>query len=96
MQCWRRRRWQLFTSETFQRGYLSIENAAAYADVSVKTIKRWIKAGLPVYQGGARGKVLIRPSDIDAYLTRKQAPQIDLNAMVEEVIKDLNSGPKAA
>jgi excisionase family DNA binding protein len=80
----------------YKPGYLSIEGAAKYAGVSAKTIKRWKQRGLPVYQGTPRGKVLIRPSDIDAYLTRSQAPQVDLNAMVEEVIRELSSGPKAA
>ena len=41
--------------------YLPIDGAAQYASVSTKTIQRWIKGGLPVYQGTARGKVLIRP-----------------------------------
>ena len=43
----------------FQPGYVSIEGAARYASVSTKTVKRWIQGGLPVYQGRARGKVLI-------------------------------------
>lgn len=67
-------------------GYVPIDGAAQYASVSTKTIQRWIKGGLPVYQGTARGKVLIRPSDIDVYLTRRQARQIDLNAMVNDVL----------
>jgi excisionase family DNA binding protein len=77
-------------------GYLSIEGAAKYASVSTKTIERWIQGGLPVHQGTARGRRLIRPSDIDAFLTRKQAPRLDLNAIVQEVIKGLDSGPRAA
>ena len=66
--------------------YLSIEGAAQYASVSKKTIQRWIKGGLPVYQGTTRGKVLIRPTDIDAYLTRRQVRPVDLDAMVNEVL----------
>lgn len=70
-------------------GYLSIDAAAVYASVSTKTIKRWIQAGLPVYQGTRRGKVLIRPSDIDLYLQKKTAPKVDLDAMVNDVLQDL-------
>ena len=80
---------------TSQPGYLSIEGAAQYASVSEKTIKRWVKAGLPVYQGTARGKVLIRPTDIDAYLTRRQVPQLDLDAVVEEVMLGLSTESKS-
>lgn len=79
-----------------QRGYVTIDRAAKYASVSTRTIKRWVKAGLPVYQGTARGRVLIRPSDIDTYLTRKQAVQVDLSVMVEQVLRDLSVGSKAA
>ncbi len=67
-------------------GYLAIEGAAQYASVSTKTIQRWTKGGLPVYQGSTRGKVLIRPTDIDAYLTRRQTRPVDLDAMVNEVL----------
>ena len=75
-----------------QPGYLSIEHAAEWADVSTKTIKRWIKAGLPTYQAGPRAKVLVKPIDIDEFLNRKQAPTPDLGAMVEEALQGLNQG----
>jgi len=62
---------------------------AKYASVSTKTIHRWINLGLPGYQGTTRGKVLIRPTDIDSYLTRRQTRQVDLDAMVDEVLQDI-------
>lgn len=74
-----------------QHGYISIAGASEYASVSTRTIKRWIKAGLPVYQGTPRGKVLIRPNDIDLYLEKKTAPRQDLNAMVDEVLAGLKA-----
>ena len=78
-------------------GYLPLAGAAQYASVSTRTIKRWIKAGLSVYQGTPRGKVLIRPSDIDVYLQRKAVkPKIDLDAMVEDVLLGLREKPKLA
>lgn len=76
---------------TIQPGYLPLVDAAAWAGVSVRTMKRWIRRGLPTYQAGPREKVLIRPTDIDAFLTRQQVPVPDLNAMVEEVMKSLKS-----
>ncbi len=72
-------------------GFLSLEHAATYADVSVKTIKRWIESGLPKYQAGPRSKVLIRPSDIEAYLTRQQANPPNIDALVDEVVNELVS-----
>jgi excisionase family DNA binding protein len=72
-------------------GYFPIMDAAKYASVSTKTVQRWIKGGLPVYQGTARGKVLIRPTDIDSYLTRRQARQIDLDAIVNDTLRDLQA-----
>jgi excisionase family DNA binding protein len=88
------RRQELTATVPYQPGYLSLEDAARYASVSTRTMKRWIKAGLPVYQGTIRGKVLIRPTDVDAYLTRQQVPQLDLNAMVDDVLLDLGTEPK--
>ena len=76
---------------TFTPGFLSLEHAADYADVSVKTVKRWIQQGLPKYQAGPRSKVLIRPGDIEAYLTRHQANPPNIDSMVDEVMNELVS-----
>ena len=80
------------------QGYLPLTGAAEYASVSTRTIKRWIKAGLTVYQGSPRGKILIRPNDIDLYLQRKaaQKPTIDLDGMVNQVLSDLSAKSIAA
>ncbi len=73
-------------------GFLSLEHAADYADVSVKTIKRWIESGLPKYQAGPRSKVLIRPTDIEQFLLRKESvPHQNLNKMVDDVFRELQS-----
>ena len=72
-------------------GFLSLEHAAEYADVSVKTIKRWIERGLPKYQAGPGSKVLIVPGDIERFLLRKEAIPKNLNKMVDEVFNELNS-----
>lgn len=72
-------------------GYLPLADAAGWAGVSVRTMKRWIASGLPVYQAMARGKVLVRPADIDAFLTKQQAPKLDLSRLVNEVTRDLRA-----
>ena len=70
-------------------GFLSLEHAAQWADVSVKTVKRWLSRGLPSYQEGPRTKVLIRPGDIEAFLTKREVAKPNLDTMVEEVVRDL-------
>ena len=70
-------------------GFLSLQDAAAWAGVSQRTLRRWIGQGLPRYQSGPRAKVLVRPEDITAFLTRKQVPVMDLNRLVEEVLQTI-------
>ena len=76
----------------YEQGYMSLGDAAAWAGVSPRTLRRWISRGLPTYQAGPREKVLVKPSDIDEFLNRKQAPTPDLGAMVEEALQGLNQG----
>ncbi len=71
------------------KGLLSKKHAALWADVSQRTIDRWIQQGLPVYQAFPQTKVLIRPADIEFFLQRKQLPKTDFNAKVDEVIAQL-------
>ena len=71
-------------------GYLTLKGAQAWAGVSQRTIKRWIAAGLPTYQAGPRTKILVRPADIERFLTRKQVNPVDLDAIVDEVMGQLN------
>ncbi len=74
---------------TMTRGLLSLEHAAQWSDVSVKTVKRWISQGLPFFQSGPRSMILIDPHDIRTFLTRRVAPKPTLDAMVEEVMGEL-------
>ncbi len=76
------------------QSYLGIERTAQSCDVSPKTIKRWLAHGLPHFQEGPRTKVLIRPSDIEQFLTRQQVSKPSLDALVEETLQDLDSKKK--
>jgi hypothetical protein len=58
--------------------------------VSPKTMQRWIARGLPVYQDSPRAKLLIKPSDIERYLNRRQRPQPNVGAIVNEVLASLS------
>lgn len=73
-------------------GFLTLEHAAEWGDVSVRTLKRWIERGLPKYQAGPRSKVLIRPGDIEQFLLRQvSVSHQNLNVMVDEVFRGLQS-----
>jgi hypothetical protein len=59
-------------------------------------MKRWIVQGLPVYQAAPRTKVLVKPGDIDQFLTRKRTQQVDVKALVDEVCASLHANKKGA
>ena len=90
---WKAHKKEMNSKAQFTPGFLSLDHAAEYADVSTKTMKRWLSRGLPHFQAGARTKVLIDPHDIRAFLTRQQVAQPnlnDLNEMMKEVMEDLS------
>ena len=74
---------------TMTRGLLSLEHAAQWSDVSVKTVKRWISQGLPFFQSGPKCVILIDPHDIRTFLHRRVDPQPELDRLVDEVLQDL-------
>jgi hypothetical protein len=78
------------------RGYLSLKRAAAWADVSHKTIRRWIKAGLPVYRGITGGKLLVRPADIEQFLEKQVVPRIDVDNLVNDTLREMGISPSLA
>lgn len=50
--------------------YLTMREAAAYAHVSYRTIRRAVKSGALV-AGGTPGRRLILPEQIDAWIARR-------------------------
>ncbi len=77
--------------EPLTPGFLPLDRAAAWAGVSIKSLKRWFERGLPYYQPCPRGRILVKPGDIEGFLTRRQAPKPTLDRMVDEVLKGLGS-----
>ncbi len=73
-------------------GFLPVDKAAEWAGVSVKSMKRWIHRGLPYYQACPRGRILVKPGDIESFLTRQQAPKPVLDALVDQVMGELRGG----
>lgn len=73
-------------------GFLPLKGAAAWAGVSVRSLKRWIDQGLPYYQPYPRGRVLVKLSDIQDFLTPKQVVKPDLDRVVKTLLEDLGKG----
>jgi predicted site-specific integrase-resolvase len=63
-----------------------LAEAAQWASVSKKTLWRYIRQGLPVYQAKPRSKVLVRFEDIKEFLKRRQAQCLDLGKLVDDVM----------
>jgi hypothetical protein len=69
---------------------------ATSAGVSLRTFDRWIARGLPTYPAHPRGKVLVRRSDIEAFLQRRQRQQPHVHWLVDDVLMSLRSSAKAS
>src|SRR5262245_46325989 len=77
-------------------GYLSKLKAAAYADVSPRTLdyaveRRELTAFKLTLTGTRHRKVLFRRSDIDAWIERHRVGA-DLDSIVDEVMDDFRGG----
>jgi hypothetical protein len=70
-------------------GFLPLREAAKWAGVSERTLKRWIGRGLPQYQAGPREKILICPNDIHEFLKKQQTPTPNLKLLAERAVTDL-------
>ena len=61
--------------------------------MSVKTLQRWIKRGLPYYNSSdtGKGRVLIKPDDLDRFLTesKREMKQVDLSRLVDDTLREL-------
>lgn len=73
-------------------GYLCLKDAAWWTGISIRTMKRWLAAGLPKYQAGPRRKVLIRLRDIEEYLKQYRVAKPDLDQAIEETLLELHRG----
>jgi hypothetical protein len=73
--------------------YFDLAGASAYLGgaLEVRTLRRLIMQadGLPHYRIGARGKIMIRRADLDAFLMANRHEPQDLNAIADQAIKDL-------
>ena len=83
-------------NDVIYREWLGLRDLTYYANVSERTIRSWIHSPVdPLPAVKVSGKVLVRRSDFDAYLHRhriKPLQQLDIDAVVEEVMKGAPNG----
>lgn len=51
-----------------KKKYLTLEELASYANLSVTTLRRFVKSGMPHYRMGRA--IRVRPNDFDAWIDR--------------------------
>ena len=79
-----------------QMEWLGLRQVTTYADVSERTVRSWIHSPLdplPAVQPG--GKILIRRSELDAWLGRrrlKPLQNIDVDAIVKNTLQGFRNG----
>ncbi len=71
-------------------GFLSVSAAAAWAHVSSRTLRRWLRAGLPSYQPIPGGRIFLIASELERFIRRRLHPQPVLDALVEGVMQELD------
>jgi excisionase family DNA binding protein len=76
-------------------GYFNKKNAAAYTDVSQRTLDYAVARGeLPAFKltltGSRPSKVLFRKQDLDLWIQRQRA-NADLDTIVSEVVAELRN-----
>ena len=72
------------------RGWLKVKEAAVYCDMSERTIRSWLKDGLR-HSRLRSGTILIKVEWIDEFLERFEAQENEVDRIVDEVVRGLNS-----
>jgi excisionase family DNA binding protein len=65
-----------------------MREAAEYSGVSVRTLRNWLKDGLPKFRLST-GTILIAYRDIDAWMEQFRVDRNKLDAVVDEVMEGL-------
>lgn len=66
------------------RGFLTKKKAASYCSVSVKTLDRWLRGGLPSIQVTPGGYILIKTDDLEQFLNSKR---VQRGALLDDLVK---------
>jgi|SRR5215831_3449266 len=69
------------------------QDTARTTGVSVATVRRWLKTGLPYSQPKPGGRILIKREDLERFLEsgRRQDAAAFVDRCIEEVLKDLQN-----
>ncbi len=76
-------------AKKFANAFVSLQGAATFADASTRTIRRWLLEGLKSYQPVPKGKIFLRPCEIEEFVMRRARPQPSLTVLVEDTMTDL-------
>ena len=71
--------------------WLDLRRLQEYAPVSERTLRAWIHSPVDPLPASCVGrKILVRRSDFDAYLERHRVKQVDVNAIVKELVEGVH------
>ena len=70
-------------------GWAKIKQASAYAGVSPRTMRDWLKRGLK-HSRLPTGTILIRFDDVDGYLEGFSVDNNQVDSIVDETLKEIN------
>jgi predicted site-specific integrase-resolvase len=70
------------------KGWTKIKAASAYAGISPRTMRRWLKQGLR-HARLPSGTILIQYSAIDEFLANYEAQDNEVDQLVETIEKEL-------
>lgn len=68
------------------QGWLKIKSAARYCDMGVRTVRDWLKAGLP-YAKLPSGTVLIKRQWIDDFLANYTITNDEAEKQADDILK---------
>jgi excisionase family DNA binding protein len=84
------------TFEKPQAEWLDLRHVTEYASISERTLRAWIHSPVdPLPAVRVSGKILVRRSELDAWLQRHRVQtleSLDLNGLVEDVLQGLAYG----
>jgi excisionase family DNA binding protein len=72
-----------------QQGWLKVKHAAKYADVSERTLRKWLKHKLR-FSRLPSGLILIKSEWVDQFLERfiVSENEVDIDLIVADIMKD--------
>ncbi|MFH0812843.1 MAG: helix-turn-helix domain-containing protein [Pseudomonadota bacterium] len=68
-------------------GYLRIRSAAEYCSISERTLRTWLKEGLP--HSKVKGVVLVKIENLDAFIEQFETRENQVDHVVDEVLYGL-------